>query len=149
MIIMRLEFVFERGGSLFVSTMDGAAGTSQAIGQQLPINAKIFQARWSGKEIFVPIALKQKPPRERQSIRASLGDVIYFREWEGSYEHTGFEAIGLFYGPEIVREWRGDAPVNVFGRVDPSQYELLEAIGERVWRQGGEGISIRMLADRP
>jgi hypothetical protein len=144
---MRLEFVFERGGSLIVSTADESSKTCQAIRQDLPIEAKVFQARWSGKEIFVPIALKQKPPRERQSIRASLGDVIYFCEWEGSYEHTGFEAIGLFYGPEIVREWRGDAPVNVFGRVDPSQFELLKEIGDRVWRQGGEGISIRVLAD--
>ncbi len=144
---MRLEFTFQRGGSLIVSTADKAPKTCDAIRQDLPIQAKIFQARWSGKEIFVPIALKQKPPRERQNIRASLGDVIYFREWEDSYEHTGFEAIGLFYGPEIVREWRGDAPVNVFGQVDPSQFELLQAIGDRVWREGGEGISIRLLAD--
>jgi hypothetical protein len=144
---MRLEFTFQRGGSLIVDTVAPATRTCQAIQQDLPIDAKVFQARWSGKEIFVPIALKQKPPREAQSIRASLGDVIYFREWEGSYEHTGFEAIGLFYGPEIVREWRGDAPVNVFGRVDPSQFELLQTIGERVWREGGEGISIRILAD--
>jgi hypothetical protein len=144
---MRLEFVFQRGGSLIVSTLAEAPKTLDAVRQDLPIEAEVLQARWSGKEIFVPIALKHKPPRERQSIRASLGDVIYFREWEGSYEHTGFEAIGLFYGPEIVREWRGDAPVNVFGRVDPSQFELLQAIGARVWRQGGEGISIRVLAD--
>ena len=144
---MRLEFTFQRGGSLIVSTAEQSSKTCQAIRQDLPIDAKIYQARWSGKEIFVPIALKQKPPRERQNIRASLGDVIYFREWEGSYEHTGFEAIGLFYGPEIVREWRGEAPVNVFGKVDPAQFELLQAIGERVWREGGEGISIRLRAD--
>lgn len=144
---MRLEFTFQRGGSLVVTTAEQSTKTCQAIKQDLPIDAKIYQARWSGKEIFVPITLKQKPPRERQNIRASLGDVIYFREWEGSYEHTGFEAIGLFYGPEIVREWRGDAPVNVFGRVDPAQFELLQAVGDRVWREGGESISVRLLAD--
>jgi hypothetical protein len=144
---MRLEFTFQRGGSLIVSTAEQSVKTCEAISKDLPIDARIYQARWSGKEIFVPIALQQKPPRERQNIRASLGDVIYFREWEGSYEHTGFEAIGLFYGPEIVREWRGDAPVNVFGRVDPTQFELLQAIGDRVWREGGEGIAIRLLAN--
>ena len=110
-----------------------------------PINAKIFQARWSGREIFIPTKLKKKPPRENQTIRANLGDVIYFREWKDSYDFTGFEAIGIFYGPEIVREWRGDSPVNLIGRIDPSQWDLIKSIGERVWRQGGERISIKVL----
>jgi hypothetical protein len=41
-----------------------------------------------------------------------------------------------------VREWRGDAPVNVIGRIDPAQHSLIEEIGERVWRRGGEKITI-------
>ena len=52
--------------------------------------------------------LNEKPPRECQSIRAGIGDVIYFFEWADGYDQTGFEAIGIFYGTEIVREWRGD-----------------------------------------
>ena len=142
---MRLEFRFQRGGSLIVTTDKEAPKTSEAVKSHLPLDAKIYQARWSGKEIFIPVNLAGKPPREHQSIRASLGDVIYFHEWEDAYEQTGFEAIGLFYGPEIVREWRGDAPVNVFGKVDPSQFDLLKAIGERVWREGGEGIEVRLI----
>lgn len=144
---MRLEFAFQRGGTLTVVTEAEAPKTSEAVRAELPIAAKIYQARWSGREIFVPVTFKRKPPRERQSIRANLGDVIYFHEWGDAYDHTGFEAIGLFYGPEIVREWRGDAPVNVFGHVDPAQYDLLKAIGERVWREGGEGISIRAIEE--
>ncbi|HMN79214.1 MAG TPA: DUF3830 family protein [Burkholderiaceae bacterium] len=144
---MRLEFTFQRGGTLVVTTADAAPRTTGAIAADLPLDAKVYQARWSGREIFVPVSLARKPPRERQSIRASLGDVIYFQEWEDAYERTGFEAIGLFYGPEIVREWRGDAPVNVFGQIDPSQFELLRQIGDRVWREGGEGVTIRVLED--
>lgn len=144
---MRLEFRFQRGGSLIVTTLPDAPKTIAAIQPDLPIDAKVYQARWSGKEIFVPLKLAKKPPRENQSIRASLGDVIYFYEWGDSYNLTGFEAIGLFYGPEIVREWRGDAPVNVIGRVDPEQFELLKTIGERIWREGGEGIEIRLLPE--
>lgn len=144
---MRLEFTFQRGGTLTVTTAADAPKTSQAVKAELPIDAKVYQARWSGKEIFVPVKFKRKPPRERQSIRASLGDVIYFQEWGDAYDYTGFEAIGLFYGPEIVREWRGDAPVNVFGQVDQAQFELLKTIGDRVWREGGEGIVIRVIED--
>jgi hypothetical protein len=142
---MKLEFRFERGGTLEAELDLGARETVRCVGGVLPLDAQVLQARWSGREIFVPVNLPAKPPRERQTIRASLGDIIYFREWEGAFEHTGFEAIGLFYGPEIVREWRGDAPVNVFGRIHPDHWERLKEIGDRVWRQGGEAIHLRVL----
>ncbi|MEK6243432.1 MAG: DUF3830 family protein [Pseudomonadota bacterium] len=144
---MHLEFRFERGGTLRAKLAAEAKRTIECISNALPMGAKVFQARWSGREIFVPVNLAEKPPREHQSIRVSLGDVIYFCEWAEAYEHTGFEAIGMFYGPEIVREWRGDAPVNVFAQIDPSQWDLLKEIGERVWRQGGENIDIHLIAD--
>ena len=122
-----LQFEFERGGVLEARVLeDKAPETARAVAAAAPISATVYQARWSGKEIFVPLDIATKPPRENQTIRAGIGDVIYFREWEGSYQRTGFEAIGLFYGNEIVREWRGDAPVNVIGRIDPSEFELLE-----------------------
>ena len=142
---MKFQFHFERGGKLTMTTLTEAPKSIECISKMVPINAKIFQARWSGREIFIPIELKKKPPRENQTIRANLGDVIYFREWKDSYDFTGFEAIGIFYGPEIVREWRGDSPVNLIGRIDPSQWDLIKSIGERVWRQGGERISIKVL----
>ena len=142
---MKLTFEFKRGGVLTGSIMlPQVPETAKAIKSAAPISATVYQARWSGKEIFVPISLANKPPRENQTIRAALGDVIYFQEWEGSYQRTGFEAIGLFYGNEIVREWRGDAPVNVIGRIDPAQHELIQEIGDRVWRKGGEKITIRV-----
>ena len=142
---MKFQFHFERGGTLTMTTLAEAPKSIECISKMVPINAKIFQARWSGREIFIPTELKKKPPRENQTIRANLGDVIYFREWKDSYDFTGFEAIGIFYGPEIVREWRGDSPVNLIGRIDPSQWDLIKSIGERVWRQGGERISIKVL----
>jgi hypothetical protein len=142
---MKLTFEFERGGLVAATVLlDQVPKTAEAIQAAAPISATVYQARWSGKEIFVPISLATKPPRENQTIRAALGDVIYFQEWEGSYQRTGFEAIGLFYGNEIVREWRGDAPVNVIGRIDPAQHALIQEIGDRVWRKGGEKITIRV-----
>jgi len=141
---MHLEFRFGRGGILRAALLPEAPRTAQCVTGALPITSKVYQARWSGREVAVPVRLAAKPPREHQSIRANLGDVIYFCEWGDAYDQTGFENIGLFYGPEIVREWRGDAPVNVFARIDPSQWALIQEIGERVWRQGGEDISIRI-----
>ena len=142
---MKLTFEFERGSLITANVLLAEVpNTAKSIKAAAPISATVYQARWSGKEIFVPINLATKPPRENQTIRAALGDVIYFQEWEGAYQRTGFEAIGLFYGNEIVREWRGDAPVNVIGRIDAAQHALIQEIGDRVWRKGGEKITIRM-----
>lgn len=144
---MKFEFTFKRGGVLRMTALNEAPRTASALKSQGPIDATVYQARWSGREIAIPVNLKQKPAREHQSIRANIGDVIYFQEWGDSYDRTGFENIGIFYGAEIVREWRGDAPVNVFGRIDPAQYDLLREIGDRVWRQGGESIAIKLVED--
>lgn len=144
---MKFEFSFKRGGSVIVTTIVQAPKTASALKVEAPLESIVLQARWSGREVAVPVNFKQKPARENQSIRANIGDVIYFHEWADSYDQSGFENIGIFYGAEIVREWRGDAPVNVFGRVDPAQYDLLREIGDRVWRQGAEAISIRLLED--
>ena len=135
---------FERGDKLRVQTHPEAGKTCESILCALPLAGTVYQSRWSGREVFVPVNLRNKPPRERQSIRAESGSVIYFREWEESYDYTGFEAIGLFYGPEIVREWRGDAPVNFFGQVIPPDLNRLKKIGERVWRHGGEKITFSL-----
>jgi len=143
--MMKVEFAFERGGNLTVSVHPDAKQTIDCLRKALPIKATVYQARWSGREIFIPLKLPVKPPRERQTIRANLGDVIYFCEWPEQYENTGFEAVGLFYGPEIVREWRGDAPVNVWGQIDPGQWDLIKEIGDRVWRKGGESVELRVM----
>lgn len=144
---MRFELTFQRGGYLRMTTLAEAPRTARALVSEGAIETTALQARWSGREFAMPVAFKEKPARENQSIRANIGDVIYFQEWGDAYDRTGFENIGVFYGPEIVREWRGDAPVNVFGRIDPSQYDLLRQIGDRVWRQGGEAVAIRLIED--
>src|SRR5476649_2460924 len=35
---------------------------------------------------------------------------------------TGLEAKGWFYGSETVRDWRGESRVNLFARVDQSEW---------------------------
>jgi hypothetical protein len=142
-----LEFQFERGGTLRAKLNESAERTIACIRRDLPRDKTVYQARWSGREIFVPVQLREKPPRECQSIRAGIGDVIYFTEWADGYDQTGFEAIGMFYGNEIVREWRGESAVNVFAHIDESQWDVMREIGERVWRRGGEAIAIRLVDD--
>ena len=65
---MKLRLEFERGGVLNVRMLqDKAPETARAVAAASPISAKVYQARWSGKEIFVPIDIETKPPRENQT----------------------------------------------------------------------------------
>jgi hypothetical protein len=141
----QLVYEFARGGRVrAVLFLDRAPKTCEAILEALPHEAEVLHARWAGREIFFPLTLPGRPPMEHQTNRVSAGDVIYFREWEGLYEPTGFETMGLFYAAEIVRDWRGDARANHVGRVLAEDLPTLETIGLRVWRSGGERVRVSL-----
>jgi hypothetical protein len=141
----KLEFKFERGGLFVVDIFDKKVPkTWECIKAVLPITRKAYNARWTGRESHTPMDLPVKPPRENQQLTASLGDVIYACEWP-PIEVTGFEAIGWFYGPEQVRDWRGPCTVNYIGRIAPQYWDFLVEVGLRTWRQGGEDCTIRVL----
>ena len=125
----KLQFKFERGKS-FTATVfvDKAPRTWEAIKSVLPITLKAYNARWTGRETHTKIDIPNKPPRENQVLNAGIGDVIYACEWSDR-DVTGFEAIGWFYGTETVRDWRGESRVNLFARVDQSEWPY--------WRRSG------------
>tara|TARA_R110001606_G_scaffold290483_1_gene438413 strand:- start:78 stop:518 length:441 start_codon:yes stop_codon:yes gene_type:complete len=144
----KLQFTMERGGVLTAGIfVDRVPETWKAIQTMLPHTATALNARWSGREFFSPMVIPEKPPRENQTHHASLGDIIYACERPDDRQFTGFEAIGLFYGAESINDWRGPFAVNWIGRIDPSQWELIEAIGDRIFRHGGEQCEIRVIED--
>lgn len=143
----KIQFSFARGGSFTATVMaDKAPKTWQALRVNLPVTIKALNARWTGRESHIKLDIPNKPPRENQILNAGLGDVIYAREWEDR-DVTGFEAIGWFYGTETVRDWRGESRVNLFARVDQSQWPFLEEVGLRTWRDGGEDCTVSILEE--
>lgn len=139
----RIALEFARGGRVrAVLLADKAPKTCAAIWSRLPHEAEVLHARWAGREIFFPIPLPDTPPMENLTNRVSAGEIIYFREWEGQYDNTGFETMGLFYGAEVIREWRGDVRANLIARLLPEDLPLLEEVGLRVWRQGAERVRV-------
>lgn len=141
---MKFKVTFERGGVLTASCLDAAPKTSALVMAALPLKLPALQARWSGPEFFTLLDLPEKPPRENQMINVSWGDIIYFREWEG-YSQTGFETLGYFYGPTAVREIRGEAPVSLFARFDREHFDELVTIGERIWKEGKETLTLERI----
>jgi hypothetical protein len=142
-MVQRIALEFARGGRVrAVLLADRAPRTCAAVWNALPHEAEVLHARWAGREIFLPIPLPDKPPMENLTNRVSAGEIIYFREWEGQYDNTGFETVGLFYGAEVIREWRGDVKANLIARLLPEDLPLLEEVGLRVWRQGAEWVRV-------
>ncbi len=144
----KLEFTLERGGIVTADIfVDKVPQTWRALTAVLPTTLTLLNARWSGRELHNQINLPEKPPRENQTIHASIGDVIYACEWPGVREYTGFEAVAFFYGAETINDWRGSFAANWIGRIDPGQWDLIQEIGERVYRHGGEECQIRAIDD--
>ncbi len=145
-----IVYDFARGGRVRAILLDDRAPkTCAAILAMLPYEADVFHARWAGREIFFPLPLASKPPMENQANRVSAGDIIYAREWDGLYENTGFETMGLFYAAEIVRDWRGECRVNHAGRLHGDDLARLEEIGLRIWRTGGERVRVSRAGSPP
>ena len=110
---MKLTFEFERGGLLTASLGRKGPETAKAVAAPLRFLPAFFRLRWSGKEIFVPIDLATKPPRENQTIRAALGDVIYFQEWEGGYERQVSKPLACSTATRSCASGVAMRPVNV------------------------------------
>jgi hypothetical protein len=92
----QIAYDFARGGRVRAHLLeDRAPQTCAEISRALPWEAEVLHARWAGREVFLPLPLPRKPPMENQVNRVSAGDVIYAREWEGVYDNTGFETMGL------------------------------------------------------
>jgi hypothetical protein len=141
----QLLYEFARGGRVRAALLEDRAPRScAAILAVLPHEAETLHARWAGREVFLPLPLPAKPPMEHSVNRVSAGDIIYAREWEGVYDNTGFETMGLFYAAEIVRDWRGEARVNWVARLLPEDLPQLETIGLRIWRTGGERVRVSL-----
>ncbi|MDI6895316.1 MAG: DUF3830 family protein [Bacillota bacterium] len=142
----RIKISFERGGEVTATLLeDEAPQTCEVVWRQLPITSEAVHTRWCGREVNWAVDFGRRPPRENQTITSSVGNVVYWREWEGLYPSTGAEALGVYYGAELIRDHRGHQPVNVFAQVDTSSWNLLREVGYRVWRQGAERVTVTRL----
>ncbi|MFQ5894578.1 MAG: DUF3830 family protein [Nitrospinota bacterium] len=146
----RIMLSFSRGGRLTAELLEKKAPiTCDLIASQLPLKGATFHARWTGRECFLPVTLGKKPDRENAQFVISRGEMMYWREFErdyGPHEMVGTEVVAFFYGPEYLRsEWRGYERGNVFAQIPQSEWELMEEIGTRIWRQGSELMEVSLI----
>ncbi|WP_135822190.1 DUF3830 family protein [Halostella litorea] len=119
-----------------------APRTCEAVRQVLPVEETAVNSRWSGREVNVSPDIDPTVPPERRAAHVSVGDVVYWRDWALPSDDAP-EAIGVYYGPETARGPQGPLSVTPFGHVPPAHWGTLEAVGERIWREGGEALTLR------
>lgn len=137
-----LRVRFERGGELEISLLnDLAPKTIESVLELLPLTNMVYHSRWSGREINTEIKTGKRVSRENQTMQTAPGDVVYWREWEKEGDDVA-EAVAIYYGPELTRYHKGPQLVNVFGSISQSQWRFIEEIGLRIWRHGGEKLTI-------
>jgi hypothetical protein len=146
----RIALTFSRGGRLTADLLEKKAPlTCDLITSQLPLRGGVLHARWTGRECFLPVLLGRKPDRENAQFIISRGEMMYWREFErtyGPHEAAGTEVVAFFYGPEYLRaEWRGYERCNVFAQIPQAEWELMEEIGSRIWREGSEEMEVSLL----
>ena len=137
----KIKFTFERGGELIADLLSkDAPRTIKKVLTLLPYETTVYHTRWCGREVNFSIKSLEPVSRENQTATANTGDVVYWKGWEN--EEDPPEALAIYYGAEVIRDHRGFLPVNVFARVSPDQWPLIEEIGIRIWQTGIEKIRI-------
>jgi hypothetical protein len=143
----KIVFRFERGGELTAELMPDVAPKSvEGFLEILPLEVTVYHSRWCGREFNFPIKTKRAIPREKQTATCNTGDVVYWTEWELDPAEAA-EAIGVYYGAEVLRDHRGYLPVNPFARISQDQWKTIEEIGVRIWQQGTEKLTIDVLRE--
>lgn len=143
----KIVFRFERGGELIAELMPDVAPKSvEGFLEILPLKVTVYHSRWCGREFNFPVKTKRNIPREKQTSTCNTGDVVYWKEWEMDPSEAA-EAIGIYYGAEVLRDHRGYLPVNPFARISQDQWKTIEEIGVRIWQQGIEKLTIDRLQE--
>jgi len=146
----KIKMNFEKGGCLIATLNESAPKTVISFIDCLPITTSVVHTRWCGREFSVGIDTKNKPPKENFTNTVSKFDVAYWRDWNNNIaikEAPSIEAISFFYGAELLRYHAGELIVNVIGRIDYNQEELLDEIGERIWLEGKEKVTIELFKE--
>jgi hypothetical protein len=142
-LLDRIKVRFERGGELIINLNDKAPNTVQHVLNALPLESKVMHTRWCGREFSFALNSLAKMVKENNSGTVSKFDVAYWRNWgndETLIEAPGYDAISIYYGAERLSYHGGLLSVNVFGRVDWQQEDMLEQIGLRIWEFGFEKV---------
>ncbi len=119
----------------FECYLDHAPITSKAFAEILPFTRTFYHARVSGQEIWIddvpPLAIIQ----ENASVFTNPGEVV-FGPSKPLRTKTA-NCFGIYYG-----EGKGLDACNIFARVVDSDKQKLINLGNHIWKNGSQELTI-------
>lgn len=119
---------------------DEAPQTYRAFLEALPFQRTFLHARVSGQEIWVDEAPELDVPQENASVFTTPGEIVLGPLLPARNKIR--KCIGIFYGPGQLLDCG-----NIFGRVWEEDLELLQNLGDAIWRNGGLALEFLPSAD--
>jgi hypothetical protein len=114
--------------------LDEAPVTSQAFQQILPFTRKFYHARVSGHEIWID----DVPPLDIIQENASPGEVVVGPSKPSRVKTAN--CFGIYYG-----DGKGLDAANIFAKVIDGDMKKLQELGDRIWKNGPEEMTIESL----
>jgi hypothetical protein len=119
--------------------LDAAPATITAFHSHLPFSLSLFHARVSGQEIWSDQAPQLAVIQENASVFTQPGEVVIGPVTANRAVGTA-GTIGIYYG-----EGKGLDCANIFAKVIPDDFPLLQTLGEQVWKAGAQILQFTAL----
>jgi len=118
--------------------LNDAPATCKAFREILPFTRVFYHARISGHEIWIDNVPALDVIQENASVFAETGEVVIGPIKPARVKTAN--CFGIYYG-----EGKGLDAANIFARVIDADLKKLEALGDRIWKNGPEEITIEAL----
>ena len=118
--------------------LDNAPITSRAFLSILPFTRTFTHARVSGQEIWIDDVPKLDIIQENASVFTEPGEVV-FGPTKPSRTKTA-NCFGIYYG-----DGKGLDACNIFARVIDSDKQKLIDLGNSIWKNGSQDLTISLI----
>ncbi len=122
----------------FAFYLDNAPVTSKAFIDILPFTRTFHHARVSGQEIWIDDVPQLDIIQENASIFTEPGEVV-FGPLKPARTKTA-NCFGIYYG-----EGKGLDACNIFAKVIDSDKQKLIELGNNIWKNGSQILTISLL----
>ncbi len=120
--------------------LDVAPVTSKAFAVILPFTRHFYHARVSGQEIWIDNVPALDIIQENASVFTEPGEVV-FGPMKPARAKTA-NCFGIYYG-----EGKGLDACNIFAKVTDSDKQKLAELGNSIWKNGSQELTIALTDD--
>jgi hypothetical protein len=117
---------------------DEAPNTSKAFLEILPFTRIFYHARVSGQEIWIDDVPPLDIIQENASVFTEAGEVVVGPSKPARAKTAN--CFGIYYG-----EGKGVDACNIFAKVVDSDKQKLTALGNSIWKNGSQKLTVSKL----